>query len=209
MWSIDSEDLYYYLHGQNLTGPRIIAIKDRGLSDATFHSGIISISTEVVDWESEGLLAGYTFSGRSSVVDYLSPKQWPYILADWMGMVTGYKSHSSILNEGSSSYVGRDEADTHEFVFATYLAHEIGHLQRNQIVGHLISALGPVFIASLGLLRIKEQPENLPQILLASTFLAVLSRVMGRALQELQAINFTRDHVEALSEFVHYEAEEI
>lgn len=203
MYHIDGEGLQNYLEGNGLVSPNEIYIVPDGLSIGDFWRRRVCISNGSVVEISEALLNGQLLGEPQRLGDYMNPKQWPYILADWMGKITGYTPHSQILNEGFSLIEEPDVVETKELVFSTLLAHEIGHLQREQLAGYFSTIAGIALTNILSLPSIIERPETAPKVLLATTILSIASYVIGRAILELQAINFSRDHVEGLTNFVH------
>lgn len=209
LYNIDGEGLQNYLEGNGLVSPNEIYIVPDGLSVGDFWRRRVCISNGSVVEISEALLNGQWLGEPQRLGDYMNPKQWPYILADWMGKITGYTPHSQILNEGFSLIEEPDVVETKELVFSTLLAHEIGHLQRGQLVGYLMEIAGVAIVNAVGLPRMVESPDNAPQILLATTILSVASMIIGRAILELKAINFSRDHVENITHFVQIYTSEV
>ena len=201
-YHIDTAGLHNYLQERGLVSPRIIYISPEGLSFAKYSSREVVISSSAVESTSDSLLDGLWMGEPNSPRDYMNPSRWPYILAYAMGNVVGYTPHSHILNDGYSLIQEPDETNTREFVFSTLLAHEIGHLQRGQLAGFLFSIAGTGLVNAVALNRIVERPEKALQIILGTTFLSVASMIIGRAILELKAIDFTRDHVENLKDFV-------
>lgn len=204
MYDIDTEHLHEYLQHQRLVSPTTIYVGPNvGGFLANYFQKRVWFSTDPIRPLVDVLDAGYRFGNGYSLGQVINPRTWPSIFAHFVGRATpGYISQSDLINQSYDSIPDPDKGTALEVVASIFLAHEIGHLQHQQLTGILMSIAGTslAFLSSMG--KILANPETAPVTLAAGAVFSAVSILAGRVIEELLAINFSRDHSASIAEFI-------